>query len=131
MTGLNRVKITDEDVIVQEVVMKSRASGTATLDNFLLSAEMGLWGANYFKLDMGDYWAASGFDGTRTVDYPPYALTRLVTTEMAPCEVRTVAPFRPLQHSLPDREGEIRTVTRPPSMRCARSPRPRPGCWSS
>jgi hypothetical protein len=110
MTGLNRAKITDEDVIVQEVVMKSRGSGTATLDNFLLSAEMGLWGANFFKLSRGGYWSSTAFDGTRDVDFPPYALARLVTTEIAPCQVHSVLPFRPLQHSLPDREGEMKTV---------------------
>lgn len=110
MTGLNRAKITEEDVIVQEVVMKSRGSGTATLDNFLLSAEMGLWGANFFKLGRGGYWSSGTFDGGRFVDFPAYALPRLVTTEMAPCQVHSVLPFRPLQHSLPDREGEMKTV---------------------
>lgn len=110
MTGLNRAKLTDEDVIVQEVVMKSRGSGTATLDNFLLSAEMGLWGANFFKLSRGGYWSSTAFDGTRDVDFPAYALPRLVTAEMAPCQVISVQPFRPLQHRLPDRKGEMRTV---------------------
>jgi hypothetical protein len=110
MTGLNRAKITEEDVIVQEVVMKSRGSGTATLDNFLLSAEMGLWGANFFKLGRGGYWSSGTFDGDRFVDFPAYALPRLVTAEMAPCQVHSVLPFRPLQHSLPDRDGEMKTV---------------------
>ena len=110
MTGLNRAKITDEDVIVQEVVMKSRGSGTATLDNFLLSAEMGLWGANFFKLSRGGYWSSTAFDGTRDVEFPAYALPRIVTAEMAPCQVHSVLPFRPLQHSLPDRKGEMQTV---------------------
>ena len=90
--------------------MKSRGSGTATLDNFLLSAEMGLWGANFFKIGRGGYWSSTTFDGDRIVDFPAYALPRIVTAEMAPCQVHSVLPFRPLQHSLPDREGEMKTV---------------------
>lgn len=110
MSGLNRAKLTEEDVIVQEVVMKSRGSGTATLDNFLLSAEMGLWGANFYKVGQGGYWSSTTFDGDSFVDFPAYALPRLVTAEMAPCQVHSVLPFRPLQHNLPDREGEMKTV---------------------
>jgi hypothetical protein len=110
LTGLNNSTISPAEILVQEVVMKSRGSGTATLDNLLLSASMGLWGANFYKIGRGDLWNSTTFNGTRDVDFAPYTLPRIVTEEIAPCTVHVVQPFRPLQHRLPDREGAMTTV---------------------
>ena len=110
LNGLNHVKISEGEALVQEVVMKSRGSGTATLDNLLMSAQHGLWGANFYKIGRGDLWNSTSFNGETDVDFPPYTLPRIVTAEIAPCAVYAVTPFRPLQHSLPDREGAVTTV---------------------
>ncbi len=110
ISGLNGKVVSPAEAIVQEVVMKSRAAATATLDAFLLSASLGLWGANYFRIGRGEVWNSTTFNGERDVDYPPYTLPRLLTEAIAPCSVFRVEDLRPREHSLPNREGETRKI---------------------
>lgn len=108
--GLNGSEVSQEQSVIQEVVMKSRGSATAAVDNFLMSAEMGLWGANYFRIGRGNSWNSTTFNGQADVDFPPYTLPRLITEEIAPAQVHEVQHLRPLQHRLADREDKEMAV---------------------
>ena len=66
LNGLNRQRVTEEQAERQERVLKSKASGTATLDAFLASAQAGMRLQNFFNFRHGTTWsshAPSGFGG--------------------------------------------------------------------
>ncbi|MCQ8847329.1 hypothetical protein NQT74_01900 [Alteromonas stellipolaris] len=58
MNGLNNAKVTHEQYLEQEIVMKSVASGTATLDTFLTQLRAGYTVQNFFLFKRGDYWSS-------------------------------------------------------------------------
>ena len=56
LNGLNNTRVTPEQVVEQELVMKGLAAGVATLDAFLLRARMGFAHQNFFTFSRGQYW---------------------------------------------------------------------------
>lgn len=56
LSGLNNARVTPRQAEAQEQVMKSLASGVATLDVFLAQAYRGYHLQNFFTFDAGDYW---------------------------------------------------------------------------
>lgn len=56
--GLNNAKVSQQQYIAQERVMKSVAAGTATLDTFLTQLREGYKTQNFFLFKRGDYWAS-------------------------------------------------------------------------
>jgi hypothetical protein len=56
LNGLNGAKVTEEQSFQQELVMKSLAAGTATLDAFLARASRGFYLQNFFTFGAGPYW---------------------------------------------------------------------------
>jgi len=94
LDGLNRAKVTKEQSLVQELVMKSLAAGTATLDSFLARALRGFYLQNYFTFGPGPYWKshAPWYQGGKA--YPSWELLSLfnnqATGEMLSVETLSV-----------------------------------------
>ncbi|RWR08151.1 fibronectin type III domain-containing protein [Paenirhodobacter populi] len=72
--GLNGVSVSAAEVIVQECVMKSRASAAAQLDAICTAWKRG-WLSNWFILARGDYWTSHSNEG---VEYLTYAVGRAI-----------------------------------------------------
>ncbi|SDX92257.1 hypothetical protein SAMN05444336_11322 [Albimonas donghaensis] len=74
-------RLNDEQSRIQEQVMKSQATGTATLDNFLAQAEVGYRLQNFFAFDDGLRWTTHALwqDGGQT--YPSWKLISLLNRE--------------------------------------------------
>lgn len=72
MNGLNNARVTPRQSEEQELVMKSLASGVATLDVFLAQAYLGYGLQNYFTFGPGAYWTshAPWYDGGQA--YPAW-----------------------------------------------------------
>lgn len=72
MNGLNNARVTPRQSEEQELVMKSLASGVATLDVFLAQASLGYGLQNYFTFGPGAYWTshAPWYDGGQA--YPAW-----------------------------------------------------------
>ena len=87
LNGLNGASVTAAQVIAQEVVMKSRAAGAATVDTMLNYAEADFLNYNFFTLSQGDYWTshALGIDGGQ--EYISHALVRIINDNIAPARV--------------------------------------------
>lgn len=58
LDGLNKAKVTPEQAQEQELVMKSLAAGTATLDSFLTRACYGFVSQNFFTFNEGQRWSS-------------------------------------------------------------------------
>ncbi|MBI1946925.1 MAG: hypothetical protein HYS27_14610 [Deltaproteobacteria bacterium] len=58
LNGLNGEHVTDEQAAAQELVMKSLAAGTATLDAFLARAERGFTVQSFFTFERGPLWTS-------------------------------------------------------------------------
>jgi hypothetical protein len=58
MNGLNNARVTKEQAHQQELVMKSMAAGTATLDSFMARAYHGFRIQNFFTFGQGDRWSS-------------------------------------------------------------------------
>ncbi len=56
LDGLNNDKVTREQARDQELVMKSKAAGIATMDSFLAHASNGFSLQNFFTFEEGDLW---------------------------------------------------------------------------
>lgn len=63
--GLNNEKVTKEQYLEQERVMKGPVAATATLDTFLTQLREGYSTQNFFLFQRGDYWSshAKWYDG--------------------------------------------------------------------
>ena len=88
LNGLNGAAVTAAQAIAQEVVMKSRAAATATVDSMLTYAQQDFLGFNFFLLRPdGDTWSshAPGFDGGQ--EFPTNALLRIIHENVAPAKV--------------------------------------------
>lgn len=94
LNGLNGAAVSAEEQIVQEVVMKSRAVGTGTLETMLYQALRGFAMFNYFTLTEGDDWAARASAAQGGGVYPSYSLCRLVMEQMGPCSVYSFNELR-------------------------------------
>ena len=103
LNGLNNAKVTKEQSLEQEKVMKSLAAGTATLDCFLARAYLGFETQNFFTFKEGIRWSshAKWYNGGQA--YPSWALLSLFNNEgrgdMLATETRSVPridlkPFR-------------------------------------
>lgn len=81
LNGLNNARVTPEQKAVQEQVMKSMASGTATLDSFLARAYAGFDIQNFFTFGRGDFWKshARQYDGGQA--HPPWKVISLFNNE--------------------------------------------------
>lgn len=87
LNGLNGASVSAEEVIVQEVVMKSRAVATGTLETMMYQAESGFALFNFFTLTAGDDWAARASAAQGGGVYPSYELCRVVMEQMGPSSV--------------------------------------------
>ncbi len=56
LNGLNNARVTEQQAKEQELVMKSLAAGTATIDSFLTRAYLGYSTQNFFTFGQGNYW---------------------------------------------------------------------------
>lgn len=81
MNGLNNARITEEQAHAQELVMKSLAAGTATLDSFLARAYRGFTLQNFYAFDSGNLWKshAKWYHGGQA--YPSWKLLTLFNNE--------------------------------------------------
>ncbi len=87
LNGLNGVAVTAQQVIEQEVVMKSRAGAASTVDNMLTLAVQDFKGFNYFTLGRGDYWKSHASINDGDQEYMAHALVRIIHENMAPARV--------------------------------------------
>ncbi len=78
LNGLNGISLTADEAIVQECVLKSRASATAQLDAICTAWKRG-WLSNWFVLGRGSYWTSHREDGA---EYLTYAVGRLIGASM-------------------------------------------------
>lgn len=58
LNGLNNARVSREQAIQQENVMKSKLAGTATIDSFLARASHGFAVDNFFTFSPGDLWSS-------------------------------------------------------------------------
>jgi len=81
MNGLNGARVSKEQMAEQELVMKSIAAGTATLDNFLMRMTYGFKTQNFFMFGIGTRWRshAPWYQGGQA--YPSWQLLSLFNTE--------------------------------------------------
>jgi hypothetical protein len=82
LNGLNGSRVTPEEVAAQELVMKSHAAGTATLDSFLTRAALGFKIQNYFTYGSGGYWKSHAQWEKGGQSYPSWILLSLFNTEL-------------------------------------------------
>lgn len=75
MNGLNGASVTAEQAASQELLMKSNAAGTATLDAFLLMQSQGVVSSNFFMVKPGTYWTAASKPEKGGKANPPYMWT--------------------------------------------------------
>jgi hypothetical protein len=81
LNGLNNTKVTPEQARGQELVMKSAAAGSATLDVFLALAGAGFDVQNYFAYRSGGYWASHARWPQGGQSYPSWDLLALLQRE--------------------------------------------------
>lgn len=77
LDGLNGAKVTKEQSFEQELVMKSLAAGTATLDSFLARALRGFSLQNFFTFGPGPYWTSHAPWYQGGMAYPSWQLLSL------------------------------------------------------
>ncbi|NDR57064.1 hypothetical protein [Aliiruegeria sabulilitoris] len=58
LDGLNGRRVSPEQGAAQELAMKSKAAGTATLDSFLARARLGMVEQNFFLYGDGSHWSS-------------------------------------------------------------------------
>lgn len=105
LNGLNGSSVSDEETIVQEVVMKSRASAIGTLDTMLYQAQKGFAMFNFFALREGDLWKARASTSQGGGIYPAYALVNLVFAQMGPSDILGINEVRPTKHQIINNDG--------------------------
>jgi hypothetical protein len=88
LNGLGGTSVTVDQVIEQEVVMKSRAMGTATLGAFAMRAAAGGRFDNFFRLQSGNYWTSHAIPGQGGETFPVYGLLKMVWDAVGPCRVQ-------------------------------------------
>lgn len=81
MNGLNGARVSPEEALAQEKIMKSLASATATLDTFLARAQLGYTVQNFYGFGPGSRWRSHAFDYRGGQDYPPWMLLTLFNRE--------------------------------------------------
>ncbi len=81
LDGLNRASITPEQAATQEIVMKSVAAATATLDAFMARAAAGYKVQNFFTFGPGVRWKSHAHWYRGGQDYPSWDLLSLVNRE--------------------------------------------------
>jgi hypothetical protein len=81
MNGLNGAKVTVEQSREQELVMKSVAAGTATLDGFLARALRGFYLQNFFTFGTGTRWKSHMPWSEGGKPYPSWELLSLFNNE--------------------------------------------------
>jgi hypothetical protein len=87
LSGLNGASVTAAQVIVQEVVMKSRAAAVSTVDNMLTYAQQDYLRFNYFTTAQGDYWTSHAKDIDGGQEFMTHALLRIIHENIAPAKV--------------------------------------------
>lgn len=89
MNGLNNARVTREQAYQQELVMKSLAAGTATLDSFLARAYRGFLIQNFFTFSEGERWSshAEWYHGGQA--YPSWMMLALFNREATGDMLRT------------------------------------------
>ncbi|MEM7238457.1 MAG: hypothetical protein AAF501_11625, partial [Pseudomonadota bacterium] len=89
-----KADISPQQAEMQERVMKSLASGTATLDSFLMRASLGYALQTFFALDDGTRWSSHAVPHRGGHAYPAWQLLSLFnregTGDMLEIETRTV-----------------------------------------
>lgn len=105
LNGLNGASVTEAEAIVQEVVMKSRAAATGTLETMMYQALQGFAVFNFFTLTEGDRWGARASAAQGGGVYPPYALCKVVMEQMGPSSVFKATGLRPDTVELAERDG--------------------------
>ncbi len=87
LSGLNGASVTAAQAIVQEIVMKSRAAATSTVDAMLTYAQQDFLGFNYFTVGAGDYWTSHAAAEEGGQEYLTHALPRIIHENIAPAKV--------------------------------------------
>ncbi len=77
LNGLNGARVGPEDAAEQERVMKSLASGVATLDAFLARAAQGYQIQNFYGYGPGEYWRSHALDKNGGQAYPSWRLLEI------------------------------------------------------
>lgn len=94
LNGLNNARVTPEQARQQELVMKSMAAGTATLDSFLARSYRNFRLQNFFTFSHGTHWSshAKWYNGGQA--YPCWRVLELfnnhATGDMLRTETRSV-----------------------------------------
>lgn len=77
LNRLNNARVTPEQALDQERVMKSVAAGVATLDSFLVRASLGFKKQNFFTFKEGRTWSSHSHWYHGGQEYPSWALLSL------------------------------------------------------
>ena len=87
LNGLNGATLTSAERIVQEVVMKSRAAATGTLDTVLSQAERGFSRYNFFTIGEGDYWKSHAEAANGGATYPSWQVCQVLHEQMGASDI--------------------------------------------
>ncbi|WP_371158419.1 hypothetical protein [Jannaschia sp. 2305UL9-9] len=100
LNGLNRRRVTEEQADEQEIVMKSRAAGVATLDTFLAQRRSGYRTQNFFKFGEGRMWQSHAPWHMGGAPYPSWMLLSLMN-RLGAGEMRDVETIAVPRRDLP------------------------------
>lgn len=81
LNGLNNERVSPEQALAQEQVMKSLAVGTATIDTFLAQAALGFRTQNFFIFREGTTWSSHAHWHQGGHAYPSWAMLALFNRE--------------------------------------------------
>lgn len=82
LNGLNGSSVTPEQAASQEMLMKSVASGTATLNAFMLNKALGVVSSNFFTIQAGDYWTSGSRPERGGAMNPPFLWTSFANVHL-------------------------------------------------
>jgi hypothetical protein len=110
LSGLNGATLSTADVITQEVVMKSRAAGTATLHTALAQAARGFAHFNFFIIGTGNYWKSHAPDAQGGAVYPQWQVIRKLHELFGTMRVTEAQGDDPERIDVQDHRGNDATV---------------------
>jgi hypothetical protein len=110
LNGLNGASVSPEELIVQEVVMKSRAAGTATLHTALAQAARGFAHFNFFVLGQGDLWKSHAPFAQGGATYPQWQVIRKLHELYGQMQVFEAPAAFPEQITVQNNAGQDVTI---------------------
>ena len=106
LNGLNGAVLRLDDIITQEVVGRSIASATGSLDTVCIQAAYEFFASNFFVLGPGRYWRTHATEGNGGATYPPYQVYR-VMEKVAPATPLNRVSVVPESFSITYQDGSV------------------------